>query len=292
MSMVTTVIKSGASPHPALDPSLAGHQPTLRRKRTRSHATTSPPPQPPYANTMTTEPPEPAHFRLQLLDIIARPRGRQHGRLFSSSRRLPVPPRARRRACAVRPGMMARSETGGAASGVVDDVPIVVAPQWRLRRQRSVPAAVVAAFAQCGGGGGHQQHPQRSLRLGGKLSGYYQHDVRGDGGGEEQERQYFDPGGGSCYYASSAERPGGGVGLGLLRALWRRIVRGRRTRKVISRSGSSSVRVREQYRQDEYEQNFDEGAAAAEPEYLSRSFSARYAARRRSSGLSLWGVAH
>ncbi|KAL5211844.1 hypothetical protein ABZP36_022691 [Zizania latifolia] len=169
--------------------------------------------------------------------------------------------------------MMARSETGGAASGVVDDVPIVVAPQWRLQRQRSVPAAVVAAFAQCGGGGGgHQQHARRSLRLGGKPAGYYQHDVSGD----EQEREYFDPGGGSCYYASSAARPaggGGGGGVGLLRALWRRIVRGKMRRKVMSRSRSSSVR--EQYGQDEYEQNFDEGAAAAEPEYLSRSFSAR-----------------
>ncbi|KAF0936076.1 hypothetical protein E2562_038572 [Oryza meyeriana var. granulata] len=185
-----------------------------------------------------------------------------------------------------------RSETGGAASVVVVDAPPMATPQWRLRRQRSVPAAVVATFAPCvgaGAGGGHQA--PRVLRLGGSTKSvcYYQHghDVR-NGRGEEEEADYFDSGGGG-YRASSAARSGG---VGVLRALWRRIVRGRRW-KVMSRSGSSSVR--EQYAQEEYEQNFDEGAAAGgEPqvEYLSRSFSARYAGGgRRSTGLALWGVA-
>uniref|UniRef100_A0A0E0JX74 Uncharacterized protein n=1 Tax=Oryza punctata TaxID=4537 RepID=A0A0E0JX74_ORYPU len=166
--------------------------------------------------------------------------------------------------------MTVRSETGGAATTVDVDA----SPPWRLRRQRSVPAAVVATFAPCVGIGGHHA-PRRALRLGGNKAAAAHHR-RG-----EAEEECFDSGG----------------GVGLLRALWRRIVMGRRW-KVMSRSGSSSstARRREQYAQDEYEQNFDEGAAAAggepEPEYLSRSFSARYAGGggRRSTGLARFGV--
>ncbi|XP_040376297.1 uncharacterized protein LOC121053450 [Oryza brachyantha] len=162
---------------------------------------------------------------------------------------------------------------------------MAVSPPWRLRRQRSVPAAVVATFAPCvGGGAGHQAAPPppRVLRLGGaaKSARYRRRRVVG----EEEEGGRFD------HATPSAERPAPG-GVALVRALWRRIVRGRRW-KVMSRSGSSSVG--EQYGQDEYEQNFDEGAAAAggepEPEYLSRSFSARYAGGRRSAGLAPWGA--
>ncbi|KAL6888264.1 hypothetical protein ACP4OV_009290 [Aristida adscensionis] len=74
--------------------------------------------------------------------------------------------------------------------------------------------------------------------------------------------------------------PAAGVGVGAVaRALWAWIVRGRR-KKAASRSGS----VKGQYGHEDYADNFDEGAAAAEPENLSRSFSARYAARRRHDG--------
>ncbi|BAF08179.1 uncharacterized protein [Oryza sativa Japonica Group] len=176
--------------------------------------------------------------------------------------------------------MTVRSETGGAATTttVVVAAAVDAPPPWRLRRQRSVPAAVVATFAPCVGIGGHHA-PRRVLRLGGNKAAAAAavHHRRGEA---EEEGEYFDSGG----------------GVGVLRALWRRIVRGRRW-KVMSRSGSSTARRREQYAQDEYEQNFDEGAAAAggepEPEYLSRSFSARYAAAgggRRSAGLARFGV--
>uniref|UniRef100_A0A0D9VDM0 Uncharacterized protein n=1 Tax=Leersia perrieri TaxID=77586 RepID=A0A0D9VDM0_9ORYZ len=184
--------------------------------------------------------------------------------------------------------MTIRSETGAAATKsvvVAVEPPITASPPWRLRRQRSVPAAVVSTFAPCVGissGGAGSHHPPRVLRLGGTKSKsvhhYDRHDFRG---GEEEED----------YGVSPAARKGG---VGVLRALWRRIVRGRRW-KVMSRSGSSTAS--RHYAQEEYEQNFDEGAAAAggepEPEYLSRSFSARYAGSggRRSAGMAIWGVA-
>uniref|UniRef100_A0A0E0CHI3 Uncharacterized protein n=1 Tax=Oryza meridionalis TaxID=40149 RepID=A0A0E0CHI3_9ORYZ len=172
--------------------------------------------------------------------------------------------------------MTVRSETGGAATTTAVVAAVDAPPPWRLRRQRSLPAAVVATFAPCVGIGGHHA-PRRVLRLGGNKKAAAAHRRRGEA---EEEGDYFDSGG----------------GVGVLRALWRRIVWGRRW-KVMSRSGSSTARRREQYAQDEYEQNFDEGAAAAggepEPEYLSRSFSARYAAAaagRRSAGLARFGV--
>jgi hypothetical protein len=59
------------------------------------------------------------------------------------------------------------------------------------------------------------------------------------------------------------------------RALWAWVARARR--KVVTRIGSSA---KEQYGHEEYAQNFDEGAAAVEPENLSRSFSARFARRQ------------
>uniref|UniRef100_A0A0D9YP42 Uncharacterized protein n=1 Tax=Oryza glumipatula TaxID=40148 RepID=A0A0D9YP42_9ORYZ len=180
--------------------------------------------------------------------------------------------------------MTLRSETGGAATTTTVVAAAVDAPPpWRLRRQRSVPAAVVATFAPCVGiGVGGHHAPRRVLRLGGNKAAAAVHHRRGEA---EEEGEYFDSGG------------GGGGGVGVLRALWRRIVRGRRW-KVMSRSGSSTARRREQYAQDEYEQNFDEGAAAAggepEPEYLTRSFSARYASAaaggRRSAGVARFGV--
>ncbi|GJM90579.1 hypothetical protein PR202_ga06877 [Eleusine coracana subsp. coracana] len=77
---------------------------------------------------------------------------------------------------------------------------------------------------------------------------------------------------GQCAPASRGS-PGG-----VARAVWAWLVRGKK-RKVLRRSGSAAAK--EQYGQEEYAQNFDEGAAAAdEPENLSRSFSARYAGRR------------
>ncbi|GJN19314.1 hypothetical protein PR202_gb06577 [Eleusine coracana subsp. coracana] len=70
------------------------------------------------------------------------------------------------------------------------------------------------------------------------------------------------------------------------RAVWAWLVRGKK--KVLRRSGSSAAK--EQYGQEEYAQNFDEGAAAAdELENLSRSFSARYAGRRLAAGAGAVG---
>ncbi|PUZ74647.1 hypothetical protein GQ55_1G081800 [Panicum hallii var. hallii] len=109
----------------------------------------------------------------------------------------------------------------------------------QLTRQRSMPASLAAAFAPCGGGGGRQWPRTRIL---------------GDGGG--------------------ARAPGGVAGA-VARALWAWIGRGRRKVAAIGRSASSSAKV--QYGREEYAQNFDEGAAAREPENLPRSFSARYA---------------
>ncbi|OEL31229.1 hypothetical protein BAE44_0007752, partial [Dichanthelium oligosanthes] len=55
------------------------------------------------------------------------------------------------------------------------------------------------------------------------------------------------------------------------RALWTWIGRGRRNMVVLGRSGS--LVNEQQYGHEEYAQNFDEGAAAGEPENLSWSFS-------------------
>ncbi|TKW37317.1 hypothetical protein SEVIR_1G039100v4 [Setaria viridis] len=116
-----------------------------------------------------------------------------------------------------------------------------VVASHRLARQRSMPAALAAAFASCGRGG------ERPRRL-------------GDGRGRAP---------------ASLAAAGGGVVRALLAWVWR----GRRRKAaVMARSGSSSAKE-QQYGHDEYAQNFDEGAAAGEPENLSRSFSARYARR-------------
>ncbi|KAG0532299.1 hypothetical protein BDA96_04G096300 [Sorghum bicolor] len=111
-----------------------------------------------------------------------------------------------------------------------------------LQRQMSMPAAFAATFASCGSGGGHMSS-----------------DGDNDSDGELRGR---------------APRPGAG---GVVRALRAWIARGsRRKAAVMSRSGSS-VKEQQQYGHEEYAQNFDDGGAAAEPENLSRSFSARYA---------------
>jgi hypothetical protein len=110
----------------------------------------------------------------------------------------------------------------------------------QLARQRSVPAALAAAFASCAGRGG-----ERPRRL-------------GDGRGRAP---------------ASRPAPGGGV----VRALLAWVGRGRKP-AVMGRS-LSSAKEYQRYGHEEYAQNFDEGAAAGEPENLSRSFSARYARR-------------
>lgn len=131
----------------------------------------------------------------------------------------------------------------------------------RLWRQRSSPAALVAAFLPCGGDGGQARRNIRSARLGEKV---------GHRNGDDGEVAELSP----------AAWPGG---MGFARALWMRIVR-----KVMGRRGSS---VKEQYAHEDYKQNFDEGDAAGEPENLPRSFSARYA-RRRPAGIAFSDVAH
>ncbi|XP_044954509.1 uncharacterized protein LOC123404634 [Hordeum vulgare subsp. vulgare] len=131
----------------------------------------------------------------------------------------------------------------------------------RLWRQRSSPAAVVSAFLPCGGHGGQARRNIRSARLSGKVG-----HRNGDDGQEAE--------------LGSVAWPGG---MGFTRLLWMRVVG-----KVMSRMGSS---VKEQYAQEDYEQNFDEGGAAGEPENLPRSFSARYA-RRRPAGMAFTDVAH
>ncbi|KAF8769710.1 hypothetical protein HU200_006319 [Digitaria exilis] len=113
----------------------------------------------------------------------------------------------------------------------------------QLTRQRT---ALIPAFAPCGGGGG-------------------------GGGGYEWP--------GSPPPVARAAAAGGGVGAAA-RALWAWI--GRRKKAVNMMSRSASMKKERLYGQDEYAQNFDEGAAAApgeEAENLSRSFSARYARR-------------
>ncbi|CAL5023229.1 unnamed protein product [Urochloa decumbens] len=126
----------------------------------------------------------------------------------------------------------------------------------QLTRQRSMPAAVAAAFTSCARG----DRP-RSL---------------GDGDVDESR-------GRRAPAARSA--PGGAVGA-VVRAVLAWIGRGRRRTKAavamgLRRSGSSAAAKEQQRYGDEesYAQNFDEGGAAAEPENLSRSFSARYARR-------------
>jgi hypothetical protein len=138
----------------------------------------------------------------------------------------------------------------------------------RLRRQRSFPAAVAAAFAPCAGGG-EGRRKLGTARLGGNVG-------HSDGhGGEDVE---FGFGG-----RVPAAWPGPG-GVGFVRALWMKVVG-----KVVSRSRSSSSK--KQYGHEDYAENFDEGAAAGEPDNLPRSFSARYA-RRRPDGLALPDVPH
>ncbi|CAL4889248.1 unnamed protein product [Urochloa decumbens] len=126
----------------------------------------------------------------------------------------------------------------------------------QLTRQRSMPAALAAAFTSCGRG----DRP-RSL---------------GDGGDVDVDESL----GRRAPAARSA--PGGAVGA-VVRAVLAWIRRGRRKAAAMGlrRSGSLSSAGKEQRYGDEesYAQNFDEGDAAAEPENLSRSFSARYARR-------------
>ena len=122
----------------------------------------------------------------------------------------------------------------------------------QLTRQRSLPAALAAAFAPRGGG---RERP-RTRRL-------------GDGGGGER-----------------ALAPGGAVGA-VARAMWAWIGRARRKVAAMGRSASSSAKI--QYEHEEYAQNFDDGAAAREePENLPRSFSARYARQAARDG-ARWG---
>ncbi|CAN6271911.1 unnamed protein product [Urochloa humidicola] len=128
----------------------------------------------------------------------------------------------------------------------------------KLTRQRSMPAAVAAAFTSCG-------RPISSL---------------GDADVDVVEL----PG------RAPAGRPAsGGSVLAVVRAVLAWIGRGRRRRRRkaavvigLRRSGSSAAAGKEQRYGDEesYAQNFDEGDAAGEPENLSRSFSARYARQR------------
>ena len=80
---------------------------------------------------------------------------------------------------------------------------------------------------------------------------------------------------------------GGGVVGRVARAMWAWIGRGRRKVAVMGRSASSSP-AKVQYGHEEYAQNFDEGAAASEPENLPRSFSARYARQGTRDG-ARWG---
>jgi hypothetical protein len=133
-----------------------------------------------------------------------------------------------------------------------------------LRRQQSVQAAMAAAFAPCVGGR-EARRKLGSARLGGRVGHRDGHD------GDEQDQ---------FSGRVPAARTGG---AGLVRALWMRVVG-----KAMSRSRSSS---KKQYGHEEYTENFDDGAAAGEPDNLPRSFSARYA-RRRPAGLALTDVAH
>ncbi|XP_020582482.1 uncharacterized protein LOC110026052 [Phalaenopsis equestris] len=60
-----------------------------------------------------------------------------------------------------------------------------------------------------------------------------------------------------------------------LKKLWRKVMR--KKRRVFD-SSSPTAASKVSYDLETYAQNFDEGAAATEPENLSRSFSARFAA--------------
>ncbi|CAO2038080.1 unnamed protein product [Urochloa humidicola] len=117
----------------------------------------------------------------------------------------------------------------------------------KLTRQRSMPAAVAAAFTSCG----------RPVSLGDADVDVVEH-----------------PGG-----APAARPASGGSVVAVVRAVLAWIGRGRRR----TRSGSSSAGKEKEQRygdEESYAQNFDEGDAAGEPENLSRSFSARYARQR------------
>ncbi|CAN6237527.1 unnamed protein product [Urochloa humidicola] len=129
----------------------------------------------------------------------------------------------------------------------------------QLTRQSSMPAALASAFTSCAGRG------DRPTSL-------------GDGDGDVVEFPVA--------RAAAARPASGGAVAAVVRAVWawigRASKRRRRTAAVMGlrRSGSSSAGKEPQYGDEEsYAQNFDEGDAAAEPENLSRSFSARYARR-------------
>ncbi|CAN6246705.1 unnamed protein product [Urochloa humidicola] len=124
----------------------------------------------------------------------------------------------------------------------------------KLTRQRSMPAAVAAAFTSCG----------RPVSLGDADADVVEHPGR----------------------APAARPASGGSVAAVVRAVLAWIGRGRRRKAAVvmglRRSGSSAATGKEQWYGDEesYAQNFDEGDAAGEPENLSRSFSVRYARQR------------
>ncbi|KAG8053150.1 hypothetical protein GUJ93_ZPchr0001g31407 [Zizania palustris] len=110
--------------------------------------------------------------------------------------------------------------------------------------------------------------------------GCYDYDYlgAGGGGGDEKVDRFAGAAGGH-----GARAPSSGRGCGTrLRSLWRRILRENKKRILLCATGcvpsTAAAAAREPYDAYSYAQNFDDGAAWVEPENLSRSFSARFAA--------------
>jgi hypothetical protein len=85
-------------------------------------------------------------------------------------------------------------------------------------------------------------------------------------------------GGGKVGHRDGHDGEGVEFGGGFVRVLWMQVVG-----KVVSRSRSRSS-SKKQYGHVDYAENFDEGAAAGEPDNLPRSFSARYARHGKLNG--------
>ncbi|KAL5228349.1 hypothetical protein ABZP36_016614 [Zizania latifolia] len=126
---------------------------------------------------------------------------------------------------------------------------------------------------------------RRYVRGGFDLAGdddddYY--DYLGAGGHDEKVDRFAGAAGGH-----GARDPSSGRGCGTrLRGLWRRFLRENKKRILLCATGcvpstAAAAAVREPYDAYSYAQNFDDGAAWVEPENLSRSFSARFAAPPR-----------
>lgn len=116
-------------------------------------------------------------------------------------------------------------------------------------------------------------HPSPLRLVNWPWSKYRRRRRSGDEDSDRLEAEAFIEG---CRPASDGGKTTAGARL---RELWRRAVKGRR-RIGLMRSASTAAPPPRRYDPYTYAQNFDDGFTAVDPDFLWRSFSAKYAGRR------------